>query len=756
MTRSMLPIFLAILLFASFGCITENRIAPIKKETIQSRELVDLDGDGIFDYGVYEFSEINEQNVKIKRRLSVSTVTSAHYTSYEFLTDLSLLKTDGYLETFSREKKIDENFCANRIGIPSISCIDVRTCANLCSANSMTCKKIASEYPDLLGGSMLYFVQDTHEIDNAVFEARNLVLKLRTASDDEKNVYLGKLRDITAKIASINANPLIFHPKLNLCPHANYGIGNIVNASKEIGNFSTEVTGYNYIVTLEVEPLIKEDLGSNMNGITVEDAIPVDVVSDPNALSSHQSITSAANGSKIMVGWSSSKASDAGYILYYKFSSDKPPEEVADSFVAPTVTIKTLDLSALGPTNSLFVLFYGITNNYPLSLGFAVGLTFVFIFFVYTILVLAINIVTASISGAGVAHGIKAAFGKVRVRWQIDGAAALFLLIAGFYISMFLAPPSLQSLTLISSFYFIISEPLAFAGFALILLGSIIGYSAVENLVKITILERIYGVSVRAERGAYLKDIATLKEKINLLKKMVKDYAAEDFDVSEGYDAISSIPAEKIKELEKKMTVYSRAMLDDYLSRINIAIEKLEQKKKLADENWPAWKEAIVKMLTEHNEVHASALVAIPESLRAWALTRYMKENIEEGLVLEGMAIKRRKVSPIMLIKEMVSAGLIKGGIILKKENIIGAWFEGDQSPTVATALTLKLRLYLASLAKEMKFGELASFVSVGDQLVYVTMRVDSYDTAIFVNKEKFKDAIEAWKKKVRMLSEES
>ncbi|NYZ77471.1 hypothetical protein H0O02_04120, partial [Candidatus Micrarchaeota archaeon] len=269
--RGILLIFFGIMLLALSGCINENRIAPVSKESIQSSGFTDLDGDGIWDYGVYEFSQTSaDGSVKIKRRLVVSAITASEYDSFNFLTDLNLLEADGYLETFSREKKQDEEACAERIGLIGVNCIDVATCANLCAANSINCKKTAAEYRDVLGGSMIYFVQDGSYIDSSLLEARNLVLRLRTASDDEKNAYLGKTRDMVAKAASLNANPLCFHPKLGLCQHSDYGVGNLVDAAKKIGNYSSSVVGYTYTMTVDVEPILEEGLASEMNGIAIE------------------------------------------------------------------------------------------------------------------------------------------------------------------------------------------------------------------------------------------------------------------------------------------------------------------------------------------------------------------------------------------------------------------------------------------------------------------------------------------------------
>lgn len=742
-------------LFALFGCVSESTYAPAKKENVLSSEQNDLDGDGLWDYAVYEFSEVRAENsVKIKRRISVSTVTSAQYTSIGNLTDLVLLEADEYLEDATNEQKLDEESCSNRVGLMGATCIDVNTCANLCSANSIKCKRTAAAFKEFLGGSMIYFVQDNSFMDTSVYDARRNVLELRTSSENEKNLYLEDVRDAISRIAAINANPLVFHPALDLCDPADYGVEDLALAAATIGDYETETTGYVYTVTIEIEPVLEEGLANQMNGIEIEDSIPASALTDVNALSSHQDLSTSVQGSDLKIRWASSRISDEGYILYYQFDSETPPGEFNEELFVPSVTMKTLDLSALGPTNALFMMFLSMTGNYYFALGAAVGLTIALILLIYNVIVLAVSLAGAQLAERKIGYGIKKAFGRTRIEWKIDGAAAVILLIAGFYVSFYLATEPFEALTLVTSLEYLVSDPLAFAGTALVLLGVLLAYMAVENFVKIILLERLYGVTVREERSKYLKDIATLKKKLNTLKGLVKRYSAEEFEVTEEYNVISSISMERIREFERKMTPYSRTVLDEYIERIDSAIEQLEEKKQLADENWPEWKDKVSKLLSEQNEVYTSSLVNVPSSLRNWVLAKYVRESSEEGLILEESVIKRRKISPPVLIKEMVKDGYIKGGIILRKENVMASWFEGGKSPTVATALLFKLRSYMNSLQKTMDLGDLVSFASVGDDTVFVIMKTASYESAVFVNKDKFREAVEAWKKKIKMLGE--
>ncbi len=747
-SRTILVLLLGTLLLA--GCVGEKTFESGRSETLLSSDSTDLDGDGVWDYAVYEFSTVTEDgSVRIKRIFSVSTVTASEYTSLKpNLTDIDLLSADGYLEDFKVQKDIAQETCEQSIGLISFSCADVATCSRMCSANSVACKEIAEKHEDFLGGSMVYFVQDNSRIDSLVREARTTVLELRNAPAEDKNEYLGKITESVSEVAALNANPLVFHPALQLCENSDYGVDDLVAAADAFGEYSTEVVGYSYFMTVEVDPLEENGgLGGGVSGVVVEDSVPF---LSPQDISSYQDIAVSAGGE---VKWTSSASAD-DYVMYYRFSSDKPPEEIAGMLTTPAVAVKTLDLSFLEPVNILYGLFLDISGNHYIAIGLASGIFLSVIIFLYTALLLAFNVIQGELGGRKFSMAIKKAFGKTQVSWKVDITVSIILLVAGIALSTSVAPEPLVKMDLLKLFSYLITEPVALISSILVFLGILMGYLAAENFVKIIMLERIYGVTIREERGAYLAKISGLREKLETLEKLIEKSRAEEFDVSDEYDVLTSISKSKLTEFEKKMTPRSKALVEEYLGRAESSIEKLEDKKRMADEHWAEWKAEITKMLSERNEIYASSLTTIPSSMRLWVLNRYMKEAAEEGLVFERDVLKKKKVSALFTIKDMTSAGFLKGGIVLKGNQITDAWLEKGKSPTVAMALVLKLRNYLNSLGRNMDMGDLMSYVSVGNDTVLVMMKTDGVESALFVNKDKFKEAIEEWKKKAKMISE--
>jgi hypothetical protein len=155
-------------------------------------------------------------------------------------------------------------------------------------------------------------------------------------------------------------------------------------------------------------------------------------------------------------------------------------------------------------------------------------------------------------------------------------------------------------------------------------------------------------------------------------------------------------------------------------------------------------------MLDEQDEVYLSALVTIPASLRSWALGRYVKEAGAENLVFERDAVKKRKISPEQLVQDMIRKGLLKGAIVMKQEKVVLTEF-AEGSGTVMTALTLKLTAYLRSMAKNLGQHPPSSFVAIGDKTVMVLMKGRTVESMLFISKDKFRDAIEQWKAKMKL-----
>jgi len=416
------------------------------------------------------------------------------------------------------------------------------------------------------------------------------------------------------------------------------------------------------------------------------------------------------------------------------------------------VQIRYLDLSFIIPFNGLFMFLYEMSGDYYFAAGLTLGIVAALLIFLYSLTVFIIQMASYKFGGKKFSDAIKTAFGRIGIRWKIDFPLGVVGIGAGFFLSVYMASGEATVISLLDMIEPLL-DPFGFAGFAVTAIGVVLLYDGAENLLKVTVLERYYGVAVREERSAYLANIATLKKKLKELKELIEEYSEDEFDVGPEYAVLSSISLRQLDSYEKRMTPSSIRTIEDHLAKVENAIENLHDRKALADESWPEWKETIRKMLSEKNVVNAAMLTSIPSTLRTWALTRYAKEEKDEELIFEKDVLKRKKTTSRMLIKELVKEGFMNGAIVLKNEKVEASYFEG-KSATVNIALLYRLRGYLNSLGKALALGAPSSFVSVGNKNVFVLMKTSGYECGLFVKRDRFKEAIEKWKTKIRTISD--
>jgi hypothetical protein len=749
-----------VLLFAiflmGFGCLGESPYQGGKAEQVTSAQPTDLDGDGSADYLIYDFSPVSnkEAGMTIQRQVTVTVDTSAVYTSVNpNLTDVDLLVADQSLDEFSKSRIQADTACSANIGLSNVVCSDVSTCTKLCSSASQKCRKIAASDEEVLAGSMISYVKANNEIRSLLLDARRMVLTLREGTDTERDEFLGKTRLIINRIAEINANPIYSSDEFGLCTHSDFGIPYMLEATRKVGTYTVQNASYRYHVLVTVKPVSTsggQDIGVEVAGMGITDKVPSNMVLDTESISSIQSISATESGGYSIVNWTSAKSNEEGYQLYYEFQSQEAPDNVIAGMRTPDIRVKHINLLPLAPTNFILLAFNGILKNYFLAFGAAVGVTLAVLLFIYNIIVLAFTMISERVAGASLTTGFRKAFGRTDVRWKADMVVAVVMLAAGYYMATVVATPPASIPPLLESLDFLMKNDMGVIAIGMTLIGVLMAYFALENFAKITVLERAYGIVIRQEKDMFLAKAASLKDRMKELESLVEEYAKEDFDISKEYDVFTTVKSEKIDILTKDMTARSKALIDDYLARVENAVSSLKGRKKLADDNWPRWKDSITKMLDEQNEVYVTSLVTVPASLRGWALGRYAKEAGVEGLSFERDVIKKRKVSPDQLVQEMLGKGLLKGAIIMKQEKVILAEFSEGGS-TVMTALGMKLFSYMHALAKNLGQHQPQSFAAVGDKTVIVIMRNRLLDSILFVSKDKFKDAVEQWKAKMKI-----
>ncbi len=744
-------IALLLLLILASGCIEQKPYQGVKLEQTTNTQSSTLGNDSAPDYYQFDYApvQIPDAGLTVTRQVTVSVSTNGSLTKLRpNLTDVDLLIADNSLDQFSKSWQQADAACSQAIGLSNVVCSDVTTCTRLCSAASQNCRNIAGTYDEALAGNMIDYVAANNRLRSLILNARQVVVTLRNSSQADRDSFAQTTRDMVATVALINSNPLYTQPDLALCSHNDFGVSNIDDALSKIGAFSNEPSTYHYTVVLSVKPASSGN-GGDTAGITLSDRMPGTGVS-PDSVKSLESISATASGGNTVVSWSSPKPQKAGYIMYYDFDSAQAPDTVLATLTTPDLTVRRLNLVALGPTLAANDMIYGMTKNYYIAMGAALGLTIAMLFVIYNVVILILAVISERAAGFTLTAAFRKAFGRTDVRWKTDIVVAVVLLGAGFYVGTVMAAQPPSPPPLLQSVDFLLQNGMGAVAIAVVLLGVVMLYFAVENFVKLTILERAYGMVIKQEKDMFLAKSASLKDKLKELETIIEEYTKEDFDVSKEYDVLTSVRSEKMEALTKEMTARTKAILDENLSRVDSAVGSLKERKKLADDNWPKWKEGITKMLDEQNEVYTSSLITIPASLRSWALGRYVREEGTESLSLERDSLKKKKITPEQLVQDMISRGLIRGAVVMKQDKIVLSEF-AEGSGTVLTALALKLNSYMLSLAKNLGQGAPTSFVAIGDKRVVVIMKNRGMDSILFVGKDKFNAAMEQWKAKMKI-----
>ncbi|MFH1393277.1 MAG: hypothetical protein ABII71_02930 [Candidatus Micrarchaeota archaeon] len=753
--RGAVLLLAVLMLVAGFGCIEQASYPSVESEQITSSRHTDMDGDGNPDYIIYNFMPIRNEGAgkTLQRQIAVAISTKGTYSSYANITDLDLLMADNSLEDFSDSKNTAEFACSKNLGIQSVNCIDVSTCVKLCSSNSVKCRKITESYSEVVGGSMMEYIRSVGELNANLFEARKDVLTLRNGDGHAKDIYLNFLMEVVSSMARINSLPIYTRDEVLLCSHEDFGVDKLTEAARMIGNYTIENESYTYFVTLTVRDITSEkSLGKSMESISIQEQIPNGAVLSGDELSSSQEIATT-DGANVMVEWNPLEVAEEEYMLMYSFDSTAPPGSVANKYYVPKLTVKGLNLIALEPVNAVFMELYSTTRNYYLSLGIISSLLLVVLFIAYTIITLFVSMLRAKAAGEKAMVGVRKALGRTEIRWKTDLVIAIVLLAAGFGTALFMAPeaPAPESIIDLGPVEFMLVNWWGLVGAACGFIGLLLTYTTIENLLKIMLLERAYGVAIREEKELFHTRADLLMERVKDLSDLVKKASASEFEVGEEYDIVTSIKADKIATISKKMDARNRKIIDDDLAKVEGAIEKLNEKQRLAEENWAKWEEAMDKMLIEQGEVYPTSLVTVPTSLRNWAMSRYAKAHKAQGVSFEGNAIKKKQVSPEKLFASMMTKGLYSGVVVLKNEQVVLAKM-GSGSETVQKILAIKLKNYLVSLGKNLGEGEPTSFAAIGTKTVLVYMRDKELDSILFVQKPEFKEAIEAWKANARII----
>ena len=730
------------MLFLVFGCIEQKSTTASPSEVILSNNQVDFDQDGVWDYSKFDFSsqKRNDLGLDVRRTLIVSPKQSYSYSTYNSsISDIDRLMIDNFLDDFESTFSSAYSSCANNMGVSGVTCTDSATCFNLCRSSSTICRRIPDSASLLVGNSIRSFSLMQREITRPLNQMRSDIYQatsLSSTSDISKSY--GSFMEKVSQNARTPAISIF-----NLCDPLSFDSSSLRSTLSSLGSIESNVDSYDYLITLSVTSAAN----SQVQSLEITDLLPSSAII-PGTLNSISEFEDLGSG-KILINQTSKI--DSQFITSYQFSSPLSPDEILPYLTSPKISVSKTNLQILSPLEGIYAILQGPLRNSALSSSLSIAITLIMVMIAANFLSLFFNFATEKPSSMRFANSIRRAFGKVGVNWKNQVVLGVFALICAYAISTTFVPGDLlfsQTLTGVIS-NLLKSEILA-ASILIGIFGFVTIYFAIENLLKLSLLERAYGIAISQEKDLYLASASNIADKFASLTKLVDSASSLGIEANSESELLSRISLAKISELASTFNPKNKATLSEWGEKIDEAISSVSSKISSANDNWSKWESYISSMVSTSPHLTLPMLVSIPPSLRTFAVSKYVRAHSNE-VTFEGGVLTRKKLSYDSVISEMVKGGYIKGGILLRNEKPFVNLFSEDGG-TVNSVLSLKIRSSAIAFSKSLLNKEPSSFVVVCENIAITYLRNVGFDAILFMEKDKYKDSVDMWKVKSKMV----
>lgn len=730
------------LLFLVFGCIEQKSTSSNPSEIILSQSQVDFDSDGSWDYARVDFSpqKRSEMGLEIKRTLIITPKKSFHYQNYNSsINDLDRLTIDSSLDNFESDFSAIYLNCANNLGVLGVTCTDAQTCFNLCTSSNSNCRKIASSDSLFVGNMIRSFSLNQREITKPVSNLRSDIYDVNSL--ESANSLLSEYSSFASKVSQSAKNPVV--SVYSLCSVSSFDYSQLNTILSRIGSIEAQTDSYDYQIILSV----MNPSNSQIQSLDLTDSLPADAIRT-DSLSSPMNFD-LVGSNKVHLNQTSKL--DSSFTIAYSFESDLNPDQLVPFLTSPTIKTSVASLESLSVFQGPYSLVQKIVSNSSISISLSFSLIIIALLFIFNFSSLLFHFSSEKPSSMRFANSIRRAFGKVSVNWKTQLVISVLSIVAAYGISVMLVPSELLfSPNLISVISNLLKSELLLVSILIGIFGFSQFYFAIENLFKLMLLEKAYGIAISQEKDLYIAQSSNLVDKISSLGKLVDSASSSGIDASVESELLSRIPSSKISEMASNFNPKNKALVSEWSEKVDEAISSVSSKISGADQNWSRWESYISSMISSQPQLTVPMLVSIPPALRVFAVSKYVRLHSNE-VSFENGIISRKKLSYDSIVSEMVRNGYLKGGILLKDEKPIVNLFSSDGG-TVNSVLSLKIRSNAIAFSKSLLNRDLASFVLVCDNLAIAYLKNFGFDAILFMDKEKYKDTLDMWKVKTKMV----
>lgn len=753
--RTAILLILIMMVMMAAGCIGQQAQTGGVPETVQGSGTMDIDQDGRSDIWRYAFDShpLEGTGYQAQRMLLAHTETDIRYGNFRNLTDFQALQLAEAFNQFESSAQRSVMACRKEIGLSGVNCPNARTCAQLCASNSLRCRKLADENEEAVGGSVLRYGQQANELQEALGSSGRMLNMMAGGERIDREQLAEKLETALNTIYALEASPLVQMEEMRLCSAGSYEMSGFRKVVNGIGNATMEPRAYRYSMLLKVTPSPASTVPrtTSITNVRVTDRLPAEWVAE-NDVASALPFAIGTNRSGVFITFDPlPPAAAVSRWLSYSFASATLPDTLLTRLGSPGTQAQVIDLQLLGPSAALFDILK-VTNDPYVALGVALAMPLIILLALMAIGTLGIPMALSRWKKESTGTALRKALLRTPVRWKTDLVTGLIAIGAGTAVSVLFAPRLAPGLDIFSVAQQVTRDPLSFVASAGVFFGSLLVYEALENRIRVHLLEQVYGKELRDDRETYNAAIGQLTERWQQLRDMAEKASKEYVDVSKEYNVIAELSPERIGGMRQRFDETSRQSLREHLIRVEDALERLQEKRHAADTSWNQWKQLILKLLEENETVHRSQLVGIPGPLQVWALHRFAEENAGQEIAFQGESIARHRISPELATGSLFEKGILQTLVVTRNDKVV-LMKAGQGSAAVAGALALKLLGYVKSAARHMGYGSYGSLASVGSREILLISREHGLETIMLVPREKFREALEGWKEKGKKLA---
>ncbi len=672
-TNRLLIVIALLCAFFFLGCVKEQMIRPKGHEKIILTTAFDTDGDGVADTKFYEFQPITigEGKGVVFQRMVVVGVEE-YRIEIKQLKDISseqINELENLLFQFEANMTDSERDCREATGLTfgSLSgrCSSIQACFAGCV--SPQCAAF-SRSSNMVGYWIKDFSDNSYKLKQKLKNIHTLLIALPNDMSLRKDI-LEDLNDVLNYVNRINSNPIMNPKTLGICHPIPYKVELIGKAMNMLGDYERKPESYRYAVFLKIYTP-----SETYKQIAVEDQIPQAIKTSILTFTkiegqyTYSTVTGNISAKQLVL------VSGLPEYLAYSIESKCPPREDAlEMWLPPATTVKIFDplqnqyvKIAFEGFKAIYTYFQDL--DFYLAFGITSGIIISGIFFTIFTLRLFLALIIPIFKNQSLKESIADWLGAPFLYWKEYVVLLIFLGIITYITDQTLSDQKAISPLSIEAINERFGHWLGIIPTALAAITTTLIYILLENMLKtglVLVLATPRRMVKENSQKANEIRLKTLKEDVNHLRAIIQKHKKQ-VDLSEEESLVASIPITRLEEMvaQGRNKEHVRAILEDYMKKVEKALLDAEEKIKIMEKYWENWVSYVKRKIRGRKVIPLSEFTTIPNKWRRWVLWQMIQRNCIVGWNVEGNVLKRIGESKEIMKEETK--------ILEKKDGVLG------------------------------------------------------------------------------------